>query len=89
MLNKSNDTIIRNFQILMEKYDISVHTPLFLISAIKDDLEINFKNYSQLITYSFKVAGTVGLMMCKIMDKFTKIIFKRYPIRNCHANNKY
>ncbi len=68
MLNKSNDTIIRNFQILMEKYDISVHTPLFLISAIKDDLEeINFKNYSQLITYSFKVAGTVGLMMCKIM----------------------
>ena len=67
-LNKSNDTIIRNFQILMTKHNICAHTPLFLISAIKNDLEeIDFKNYSQLIIYSFKVAGTVGLMMCKIM----------------------
>ena len=68
ILNKSNDTIIKKFQILMGKYFIPVNIPLFLISAIKDDLgEIDFKNYSQLITYSFKVAGTVGLMMCKIM----------------------
>ena len=66
--NKSNDPIIKKFQILMRKYHISLNAPLFLISAIKEDLEeIDFKNYSQLINYSFKVAGTVGLMMCKIM----------------------
>ena len=49
-----------------------------MINGVIGDLEnVNISDYDELITYSYKVAGTVGYMMCKIMNvKDKKMIFK-------------
>ena len=64
----SQDPIINKFIIIMNRYNIRVSTPLYLISGIFDDLKkVNISSFNELFFYSYKVAGTVGLMMCKIM----------------------
>ena len=35
---------------------------------ISDQKSISFKKQSELIRYSYQVAGTVGLMMCNALD---------------------
>ena len=53
----------------MRKYNINLSTPLHLISGVSSDLSrVRIKNYKELMIYSYKVAGTVGLMMCKLME---------------------
>ncbi len=65
---KSQNQIIDNFISIMKEYNIRASTPLYLISGIFDDLKkVNISSFNQLFFYSYKVAGTVGLMMCKIM----------------------
>ena len=52
----------------MSKYEIDHRIPNALIDGILSDLsKVNIKDYNQLFCYSYKVAGTVGLMMCDIM----------------------
>ena len=76
--NHSNNIIVKKFLKLMTKYQINSSTPLFLIEGMLDDLkEVNLKNFEELIEYSYKVAGTVGLMMCRIMKvRDNKLKFK-------------
>ncbi len=76
--NHSTNIIVKKFLKLMIKYQINSSTPLFLIEGVLDDLkEVNLKNFDQLIEYSYKVAGTVGLMMCRIMKvRDNKLKFK-------------
>ena len=65
----SNIPIIKDFLILMRKYNINMSTPLHLISGVSSDLsKVRIKTYKELMIYSYKVAGTVGLMMCKLME---------------------
>jgi len=67
--NKSNDQIVKSFIRLMSKYNISPLIAIDLINGVLCDLnKVNIKDYDQLFNYSYKVAGTVGLMMCKIME---------------------
>ncbi len=67
--SKSNNQIIYDFINLMSKYDISYTIPNDLINGVLSDLnKVNLESYDQLFRYSYKVAGTVGLMMCKIME---------------------
>ena len=64
----SNNKIIFNFIQISKKYNINKKIPIKLIEGIIQDLKnINFKKKSELLDYSFKVAGTVGMMMCSIM----------------------
>ncbi|MEE2695107.1 MAG: phytoene/squalene synthase family protein [Pseudomonadota bacterium] len=67
-LKKSSKKVISDFLKLVSKYNINKSTPRMLIDGVMSDLnKVNLKNYNELIIYSYKVAGTVGLMMCKIM----------------------
>ena len=65
-----SDPIIKNMWSLIEDYEISkkIIDDLFdgVESDLKDKLEINSKK--DLFIYSYRVAGTVGLMMAKILN---------------------
>ena len=67
--NESNDQIISDFTKLISKYKINPLIAIDLINGVLYDLnKVNIKSFDQLFDYSYKVAGTVGLMMCKIME---------------------
>ena len=65
-----SDPIIKNMWDLIEEYEISKKIVDDLFDGIESDLkskvEINSKK--NLLVYSYRVAGTVGLMMAKILD---------------------
>ena len=69
--NKKNfdNSIIKNMWGLIEEFDISLKIVQDLFngieSDIKDKIELNSKK--NLLIYSYRVAGTVGLMMAKIL----------------------
>lgn len=64
----SNCSIVMNFISLMKKHSIDSSIPTALVEGVIKDLnDVIIKNYSQLIQYSFSVAGTVGYMFCKII----------------------
>ena len=66
---ESKDIIVKNFILLMIKKKIQIKTPLMLISGVMQDLgKVKLKNLEELIIYSYKVAGTVGLMICNILE---------------------
>ncbi|MFL2663238.1 MAG: phytoene/squalene synthase family protein [Alphaproteobacteria bacterium] len=75
---KSKNTILMDFINLMIKKNIQIKTPLMLISGVMQDLgKVKLKNLEELIIYSYKVAGTVGLMVCNILEvKNKKLKFK-------------
>ncbi len=65
---KSSDRRIESFIKLMKKYKIEKELPFILIEGVEEDLKnVNIKNLNELIEYSFKVAGTVGFMFCRII----------------------
>ena len=69
-----DDPIIKNMWSLIDEFNISIKIihDLFdgIRSDIKDRVELNSKK--DLLIYSYKVAGTVGLMMAKILKVSNK-----------------
>ena len=67
---KFDNLIIKNMWGIMEEFDISIKIVQDLLAGIKSDIkekvEINSKK--DLLIYSYRVAGTVGLMMAKILN---------------------
>ena len=65
--NKS-DNIIKNMWELMEENNISKKIVNDLFDGVNSDLkkEVNIETDKELLVYSYRVAGTVGLMMAKI-----------------------
>ena len=65
-----SDPIIKNMWSLIEEYEISIKIVDDLFDGVeydlKNKLEINSKK--ELLIYSYRVAGTVGLMMAKILN---------------------
>ena len=60
----SNNEIVSDFIDLMLQCNINPLVPLDLVNGVISDLKkVDIKNLSELIEYSYKVAGTVGLMM--------------------------
>ena len=60
--------LIRNFINLLTIYKININVVFHLIDGVLFDTNVvNIKNESDLEEYSYKVAGTVGLMMCSLM----------------------
>ena len=69
--NKNLDNeIIRDIYLLVEEKNISLNIIYDLYDGIESDLrdELKINTYQELLVYSYRVAGTVGLMMAKILD---------------------
>ena len=69
-INKNFDnSIIKNMWILMEENKISIKIVEDLFDGIESDLNevVKFNKKKELLIYSYRVAGTVGLMMAKIL----------------------
>ncbi len=61
---------IKNMWDLIDEFSISTKIIEDLFDGVETDLndEVCFQNKSELLIYSYKVAGTVGLMMAKILN---------------------
>ena len=63
-----NDSVIKNMWDLMNEKNISKKIVDDLFDGVSSDLkrEVTIKTEKELLIYSYRVAGTVGLMMSKI-----------------------
>ena len=61
--------IIENMWKLIDEFDISLKIVHDLFDGIKSDVKekVKFNSKKELLIYSYRVAGTVGLMMAKIL----------------------
>ena len=66
---KFNDPIIKNMWDLIEEFKISLKIVQDLLIGIKLDIKdkVKLNSKKELLIYSYRVAGTVGLMMAKIL----------------------
>ena len=64
-----NNPIIKNMWSLVEDFNISLKIVQDLLIGIKSDIkqEVKLDTKKDLLIYSYRVAGTVGLMMAKIL----------------------
>ena len=75
---KYNNPIIKNIWNLLEQENISPKVVYDLFDGVESDLrnEIRISNKNDLFIYSYRVAGTVGLMMSKILKVDNKEALK-------------
>ena len=69
--NKNLDNeIIRDIYLLVEEKNISLNIIYDLFDGIESDLrnELKINTFEELLVYSYRVAGTVGLMMAKLLN---------------------
>ena len=66
---KFDNLIIKNMWDLIEEFNISLKIVQDLLTGIKSDIKkrVELNSKKDLIIYSYRVAGTVGLMMAKIL----------------------
>ena len=66
---KFDDPIIKNMWQLIKEFNIPLKVVYDLLDGIYSDIQKNIKlnNKKDLLLYSYRVAGTVGLMMAKIL----------------------
>jgi phytoene synthase len=64
-----NNPIIKNMWSLIEEFNISIKIVQDLLNGIRSDIkdEVKLNSKKDLLIYSYRVAGTVGLMMAKIL----------------------
>ena len=64
-----NDPIIKNMWELIDEFNISIKIIHDLFNGIKSDIKkkVKLNTKTELLIYSYRVAGTVGLMMAKIL----------------------
>ncbi len=59
---------VKDIEVFFKENKLSLNHFLELINGVTDDtFRVRIKNEAELINYSYKVAGTVGLIMCKIL----------------------
>ena len=69
-INKNNDNpIIKEMWSIIDEEKISKQVVMDLFSGVQTDLEekVKINSKKELLVYSYRVAGTVGLMMSKIL----------------------
>ena len=64
-----NNSIIKDMWSLIDEFNISLKVVEDLLTGIKSDIknEVKLNSKKDLLIYSYRVAGTVGLMMAKIL----------------------
>ena len=66
---KTPSTRIADFLSLAFETNIDLEVAVALIDGVASDLDtVAFETESDLLRYAYKVAGTVGLMMCSVLD---------------------
>ncbi len=66
---ESDNPITQDMLLLMQECDIEARLILSLIEGVTQDLyPVNMQDTDSLLRYCYLVAGTVGVMMCKILD---------------------
>ena len=67
---KFDNLIIKNMWGIMEEFEISIKIVQDLLAGIKSDIKkrVELNSKKDLLIYSYRVAGTVGLMMAKILN---------------------
>ena len=67
---KFDNLIIKNMWGVMEEFEISIKIVQDLLAGIKSDIKkrVELNSKKDLLIYSYRVAGTVGLMMAKILN---------------------
>ena len=65
-----SDSVIKNMWYLIDKFEISTKIVNDLIDGVESDLKekVIINSQKELLIYSYRVAGTVGLMMAKILN---------------------
>ena len=65
-----SEPVIKNIWSLISEYKISTKIVYDLLEGINSDIreEVKFNTKKELLVYSYRVAGTVGLMMAKILN---------------------
>ncbi|MDA9978475.1 squalene/phytoene synthase family protein [Candidatus Pelagibacter sp.] len=73
-----DDPIIKNMWDLINEFNISLKIIHDLFEGIKSDIKekIKLNSKKELLVYSYKVAGTVGLLMAKILNVSKKSSLK-------------
>ncbi len=73
-----NDPIVKEMWSIMKSENISNNVVKDLFDGIETDLneKVRIKSKKELLIYSYRVAGTVGLMMSKILKVKNKEAFK-------------
>lgn len=65
----SEHVVITDAIQLFKECDIPIHIPCELINGVLSDLSlVRVKTEAELFTYCYRVAGTVGIMMCKVLN---------------------
>ena len=77
---KFDDPIIKNMWGLIEEFKISLKIVQDLLIGIKSDIrdKVILNSKKDLLIYSYRVAGTVGLMMAKILKVNKKNSFSNF-----------
>ena len=80
--------VIKNMWELMDEFNISKKIVDDLFDGVESDIkeEVKIRNEKELFVYSYRVAGTVGLMMAKIFNIKKKILFKEQYISESLCN---
>ena len=70
--------LIKNIDNLIKEFNISEKVILDLFDGIESDIRenIEFKTKRELLVYSYRVAGTVGLMMAKILKVDSRVALR-------------
>jgi phytoene synthase len=73
-----DNMIIKNMWGIIEEFNISIKIVQDLLIGIKSDIKdkVKLNSKKDLLIYSYRVAGTVGLMMAKILKVDKKISLK-------------
>ena len=73
-----SDPIIKNMWSLIKEYEISTKIVNDLFDGVETDLKnkVQINSKKELFIYSYRVAGTVGLMMAKILNVKNQVALK-------------
>ena len=68
--NTDADPALKSFSPLMEDQEFPLPVLIALIDGLLDDQreEVVFVDEAELLRYAYRVAGTVGLLMCHVLD---------------------
>ena len=68
--NKNADPALKAFAPLMKDHDFPISALVALIDGLLDDQreQVIIADEDELLRYAYRVAGTVGLLMCHVLD---------------------
>jgi phytoene synthase len=73
---QSDNPILQDGLALMRECDMDAAVFLDLIAGVQSDLQpVRMPDLDALLRYCYQVAGTVGLMMCKVLDTDARAAF--------------